>query len=177
MLWDFLYFVPRVPGQGIYSSPLSEPMDSPLDPLSSWCISTISTLFDMASSLHLAVESLLCQFLGHFLVYLHWYQCYLVVSMEGGEFRIFYFAGFLRNSLISERYFHWIRIWFLKLFLRWNIDLTWHKRQNSNSSVVTSKRRIEKNPHQMKAMPFCGNNVIEFGEKKWRKSWIMVHIK
>ena len=49
---------------------------------------SLSTIFNVASSLHLAVESLLCQSLSHFLGYLYCCGCYLCVSVGWGEPRI-----------------------------------------------------------------------------------------
>lgn len=40
-------------------------------------ISALPTLFHVFCTLHLAVESLFCQFLSHFLGYLYWCDCYL----------------------------------------------------------------------------------------------------
>lgn len=78
MLWGFLFQcvfpVPEVSGMG--SGPLPSPC--PLCPfllqtvlqvhLSPDAVFALSTLFSVASFLHLAVESLLCQSLGCFLV-------------------------------------------------------------------------------------------------------------
>lgn len=51
--------------------------------------SALPTLFTVTSSLYLAVGSLFWQSLVHFLGYVHWYECYLAVSMGWGEIRIF----------------------------------------------------------------------------------------
>ena len=52
-------------------------------------VSALPTLFDVSSSLHLAVMSVFCQSLGHFRGYLRWCRGYLLVSMGQGELRIF----------------------------------------------------------------------------------------
>ena len=45
------------------------------------CVSALPTLFDVASSLHLAVENPFCESLGHFLGYLLECECYLGVCL------------------------------------------------------------------------------------------------
>lgn len=52
------------------------------------CVSALLTLFDMASSLHLALKSLFCQSSGCFLGYVCWCGCYLGISMGWVAFRI-----------------------------------------------------------------------------------------
>ena len=57
------------------------PVDHLVDPFRA-CVSAFPILSDVASSLHVAVDSLFCQSLGHFLGCLPRYGCYLVVSMD-----------------------------------------------------------------------------------------------
>lgn len=91
MLWEFVFTLwvlhPGVPDMGSAPFP-SLHMGHPSLPwivlqvcLSPDDISTLSTLFDVATSLHLSVEGLSYQSPDHFLVYLHWCGSYLVVFM------------------------------------------------------------------------------------------------
>lgn len=52
----------------------------------------------LATSVHLAVESLVCQSLGSFLGYLYWYRWYLIVSLGQGKLSILLLCHLPRKS-------------------------------------------------------------------------------
>lgn len=86
-------------------------------------VSTLHTLFHVASSLHLSVASLFCQSLGHFLSYLLWHGCYFVVSMGQSELRIFLLHHlpqkwkFQSFSFYVSLFFIWISFTSSKIYL------------------------------------------------------------
>ena len=75
-------------------------------PLGANCTSALLTLFNAAYFLHLAMESLLCLSLGHFLGSLHRCECYVVLSMGWSELRIFvlcHLPNFSKPQLFKEK--------------------------------------------------------------------------
>jgi len=100
----------RIFGVRICFSPFSMPMpaesrppvDGPMGLLSSQlCFHTSYSLqCGLFSSLHLVIKSLSCQFLGHFLIYLHWCGCYLVVSVGPDELRVLLLCHLPRKLLV-----------------------------------------------------------------------------
>lgn len=58
------------------------------------CTSTLLPFFHMTSSLWLALESLFCWSLGHFLSYLHWCECYLGILWGKVSLGSSYFTSF-----------------------------------------------------------------------------------
>lgn len=88
--WDAwcegLFFSPR---SIQYLQPRSLPWTTLQFHLAPHHFSFLPALLSVASSLHFPVESLFCQSSGNFLGYLHWNECFLIVSLGGGELRVF----------------------------------------------------------------------------------------
>lgn len=89
----------------VYFSPLSTPWaalspeGSLVGPFSTPLHLHPSYFLSSASSLYLSVESFFCKSLGCLMGYLHWYECYLVVSMSQGELRVFWLHHLPGESL------------------------------------------------------------------------------
>lgn len=100
-IWPRGFPMPAVSGGDLPLTPLCAccvpPADIPWWSLSPVCISALPTLFSVSSSLYLAT---FCQSSSCILGYLHWYGCYLIVSVGQYDLMILLVYHLSRKSIV-----------------------------------------------------------------------------